>query len=130
MTSAVLTLKIISTGRSKNPARASTDVSTVLGPSLCIVLDNERLQPGFRRANRTPCAVDPGDRTPGSTSRLLALAALLSRLVLAAAVLTTLVATAALLLATLTRLLLARLLLATLVGIVCLVHVLLLLPPE
>ena len=36
MTSAVLTLNMSSTGRSRNPARASTDVSTVLRPSLCI----------------------------------------------------------------------------------------------
>jgi hypothetical protein len=65
------------------------------------------------------------------------LAALLSRLVLTAALLTALLAAALLtaalltaLVAALTRLLLAGLLLATLVGIVWLVHVLLLLPPE
>jgi hypothetical protein len=67
----------------------------------------------------------PGAGAPGSTSRLLALAALLSRFVLTAALLTTLVA-ATLLLAGL-RLLLVRLLLTTLIGIVCLVHALLLL---
>jgi hypothetical protein len=71
--------------------------------------------------------VAPGAGAPGSTLRLLALAALLSRFVLTAALLTTLVATA-LVLAALAglRLGLVRLLLTTLIGI-CLVHALLLL---
>jgi hypothetical protein len=67
MTSAVLTLKIINTGRSKNPARASTDVSTVLGPSLCIVEITNICNPGS--ALRVAVRVDPGDEAPGSTSR-------------------------------------------------------------
>jgi hypothetical protein len=79
----------------------------------------------------SPKRVDPGDGSLRSTSRWLALTALLTWLVLAASLLTRLVLAAALLLAALARLLigLTRLLLATLVRIVCLVHALLLLPP-
>jgi hypothetical protein len=81
--------------------------------------DNKHLQPGFRLASRTLCAWTPATERRDPRRERLALAALLSRLVLTAALLTAL-----------TRLLLAGLLLATLVGIVWLVHVLLLLPPE
>jgi hypothetical protein len=91
--------------------------------------DNKHLQPGFRLASRTLCAWTPATERRDPRRERLALAALLSRLVLTAALLTAALLTAALL-TTLTRLLLAGLLLATLVGIVWLVHVLLLLPPE
>jgi hypothetical protein len=95
--------------------------------------DNKHLQPGFRLASRTLCAWTPATERRDPRRERLALAALLSRLVLTAALLTAALLTALLtaaLLTTLTRLLLAGLLLATLVGIVWLVHVLLLLPPE
>lgn len=90
--------------------------------------DNKHLQPGFRLASRTLCAWTPATKRRDPRREQLALAALLSRLVLTAALLTAPLAAA--LLTALTRLLLAGLLLATLVGIVWLVHVLLLLPPD